>query len=266
MVADFFAVILTWYRECVVLNAGPRMPLYSERTYRSRAKAHDMASFQVAVKETDLWVSAGKTLERETLDLVIDCRYQLETYIRSHPDFVTTLSPYQKDDYAPPLVKRMIQEAARVGVGPMSSVAGAIAQHVGEGLLEFTDNVIVENGGDVYIKADRAVTVSIFAGPSSLSERLGLLIPVRQMPVGVCSSSGSVGHSFSAGIADAVCLVSHSAVLADAAATALGNRIQKKTGLEKAAEWAGKTAGISGGVVIVADRMATWGDIELVEL
>ena len=242
------------------------MSIYSERIYRGRASARGMVSFGVAVRETDLWVSSGKNLEKEARDLVFDCRHQLETYIRSHPDFATTLYPYQKDDFAPPLIKSMIRETGRVGVGPMASVAGAIAQYVAEGLLEFTDQVVVENGGDIFMKADRAVTVSIFAGPSSLSERLGLLIPPRQMPMGVCSSSGSVGHSFSAGIADVVCLVSRSAVLADAAATALGNTIQQKSALEQAAAWSERISDILGGVVIVADKMVAWGNIELVEV
>ncbi len=242
------------------------MSVYRERKYRYRTNSLGMAYFGVAVKETDLWVCAEKVLEKETRQLVFDCRHQVESYIRSHPDFATTLFRYQEDDFAPPLVKSMIRETGRVGVGPMASVAGAIAQYVGKGLLEFTDQVIVENGGDIFISANRPVTVSIFAGPSPLSEKLGLLIRPGEMPVGVCSSSGSVGHSFSAGIADAVCLVSPSAVLADAAATALGNRIQHRSALEEAAEWSKKIQGISGGVIIVEDRLVTWGDIELVEL
>jgi ApbE superfamily uncharacterized protein (UPF0280 family) len=239
---------------------------YRERTYRKRARTKDLVSFHVAVKETDLWVSAERSLENETRDLILGHRHQLERYIQSHPDFLTTLQPYPQDPYAPSLVRDMIEATRGVGVGPMASVAGAIAQYVGKGLGQWSDQVIVENGGDIFLKANRPVTVSIFAGESPLSGKIGVVIPKEKMPLGICSSSGTVGHSLSAGVADLVCLLSPSAVLADGAATALGNRIKSKTALEKVATWADQIEGIMGGLVIVRDKMATWGEIELVGL
>jgi ApbE superfamily uncharacterized protein (UPF0280 family) len=242
------------------------MSRHEERTYRKKVSTSDMTSFQVAVKETDLWVSADRNLEKETTDLVFEYRNQLETYISIHPEFATSLSPYGQDPYAPSMIREMIDVTRGLGVGPMASVAGAIAQYVGRGLMRITDQVIVENGGDIFLKAGRPVTVSIFAGDSLLSEKFGLLIPERQMPLGICSSSARVGHSLSMGIADVVCLLSPSAALADGAATALGNRIMAKKDIEKVAVRANEIEGIVGGVVIVEDSMATWGDVELVEL
>ncbi len=242
------------------------MTEYRERTYRKRTRAKDLVSFHVAVKETDLWVSAERILEDETRDLVLEHRHQLEHYIQSHPDFLTTLQPYSEDPYAPSLVRAMIEASRVVGVGPMASVAGAIAQYVAKGLYQWSDQVIVENGGDIFLKANRPVTVSILAGGSPLSGKIGVVIPKEQMPLGICSSSATVGHSLSMGVADLVCLLSPSAVLADGAATALGNRIKSKTALEKVALWANQIMGITGGLVIVGDKMATWGEIELVGL
>jgi len=242
------------------------MSLPERRNYRKRINTGDMVSFHVEVKETDLWVSADINLEKETRDLVFDLRQQLEKHIRSHPEFVTSLNFYQEDPYAPPLVREMIKVTKEVGVGPMACVAGAIAQHVAVGLLKFADQVIVENGGDIFLQANRPITVSILAGNSLLSGRFGLLIPAKQMPLGVCSSSATVGHSLSMGIADVVCIVSSSAALADAAATAIGNQIKRKTDLEMVSGVANKIEGIVGGVVIVDDKMATWGNIELVDL
>lgn len=242
------------------------MTKYKERTYRKRVIARDLVSFHVAIKETDLWVSANRSLEKETRDLTLNYRHQLEEYIHSHSEFLTTLQPYQEDPYAPPLVREMIKVTRGIGVGPMASVAGAIAQFVAEGLLQLTDQVIVENGGDIFLKVQRSVTVSVFAGESPLSEKIGVTIPSRQMPLGVCSSSGTVGHSLSMGKADVVCLLSSSAILADGAATAVGNRIKSKTDLERVATWANQIKGILGGLVIMGDKMVTWGDIELVSL
>ena len=42
--------------------------------------------------------------------------------------------------------------------------------------------------------------------------------------------------------------------------------LKKKKDIEQAAEWANSIEGILGGVVIVKDKMATWGEIELVKL
>lgn len=239
---------------------------HTERTYRKRTTARDLISFRVAVKETDLWVSADRKLEKETRDLVLKYRYQLENYIQFHSTFLSTLAPYPEDPYAPAMIRDMIQATRTVGVGPMAAVAGTIAQYTGKGLLEWTDQVVVENGGDIFLKTNRPVTIAVLAGNSPLSEKIGLIIQTRQMPLGICSSSATVGHSLSMGSADAVCLLSASATLADGAATALGNRIKKRQDLEKGVEWAKTIEGIWGGVVIMEDLMASWGDLELVGL
>jgi ApbE superfamily uncharacterized protein (UPF0280 family) len=242
------------------------MNKYHERIYRKRVKAEDIVFFQVGVKQTDLWVGAEINLESETRDAVMNYRRQLEDYIRRHPAFLTTLQPVALDPYAPPIAAKMIQETQALGVGPMASVAGAIAQFVAVDLLRWTDQVIVENGGDIFIKVNRPAKVSIFAGTSPFSEKIGLKIEPESTPVGICTSSGTIGHSLSHGKADAVCIVSPSAVLADGAATALCNRIRDSRDLEKISQWAKEIEGLSGGVAILKDHMASWGKIEIISL
>jgi len=242
------------------------MTTYRSRTYRERIKVEDLVSFHVAVKETDLWLMADRNLERATRDLIFECRMSLEHYIKTHEAFLTTLQPYPQDPYAPPMIKTMIEMTRRAEVGPMASVAGAIAQCVGEGLLLLTDQVIVENGGDVFLKTDRPVTVSIFAGESPLSEKIGLKIPIHQMPLGVCSSSSTIGHSLSMGAADLVCTLASSAALADGASTSLCNGLKKKKDLKEVPRRAGQIPGILGGVAIMGDSMIPWGDVALVAL
>lgn len=242
------------------------MPTYQERTYRYSVHANDLKSFQVVVGETDLWVCAESDLKTQVRDLVFMFRHQIETYIGFHPEFLTSLLPLCDDPCAPPIVRDMFRSTIKAGVGPMASVAGAMAQWVGEALFDLSGQVIIENGGDIFMMVQRPVTVSIFAGDSPLSGKFGLRIPERQMPLGICSSSATVGHSLSRGVTDVVCLLSKSTALADAAATALGNRVMKRADLEHAAHWAEEIGGILGGVVIVKDTMATWGDIELVEI
>ncbi|RJR48419.1 MAG: UPF0280 family protein [Desulfobacteraceae bacterium] len=240
------------------------MKEHTKRSYRERVKASGLCSFQVAVKETDLWVSAGMELQQETRDLILDARYQLESYISTHPHFLSAMIPVEDDPTAPHIVRVMIDAVKSVGVGPMASVAGAIAEFVGRGLLEITNDVIVENGGDIFLKVRRDTTVSIFAGESPLSHKIGLRIAEGRMPLGVCTSSGTVGHSYSTGVADAGCVLASSAAFADGAATALCNRIRGRKDLARIAEWAESIPGVIGCLVILGEHMAVWGDVELV--
>ncbi len=86
------------------------------------------------------------------------------------------------------------------------------------------------------------------------------------MPAGICTSSATVGHSLSLGIADAVCILARSASTADAAATALGNMITDRWKLKQTMEFIRESGDIKGGVVIIGKTMATWGQIELTEI
>ena len=234
-----------------------------EHSYRKRVHPRDLISFRVLIKETDLLVSSSRDLTQQTRDRVYHYRRQLEDYIRSKSDFLSTLLPYSEDSFAPEIIREMISVTRMFGVGPMAAVAGAIAQFVGSDLLSHAEEVIVENGGDIFVKTKRPTTVSIFAGTSRLSNKLGLIIHPEEMPTGICTSSATVGHSLSLGAADAVCIVAKSASMADAAATALGNRITNRSKLKSVVESMREFKDIKGGVVIIGKTMATWGEIEL---
>ena len=137
---------------------------YEPRTYRTRMARPGLAGFQVAVKETDLWVLAARDFSAEVRDLVIQERQQLEAYIAGHPDFLTTLVPWPADPFAPAVVREMIEAAAAAGVGPMAAVAGALAARVGRHLAPLSPEVIVENGGDIFLAIQHPATVALFAG------------------------------------------------------------------------------------------------------
>jgi len=162
----------------------------------------------------------------------------------------------------------MIAAARRVGVGPMAAVAGALAERVGRALAQepLNPEVIVENGGDLYLEVTSPAIVSLFAGKSPLSHRVGLRIEPDLSPLGVCTSSGSVGHSLSFGRADAACVLAHKASLADAAATALGNLVPDAGAIGAALAWAASIPEILGAVVVVGDKLGAWGRVELVPL
>ncbi|MBP8984455.1 MAG: UPF0280 family protein [Syntrophobacterales bacterium] len=237
---------------------------YKERTYRNRLSSPGKGvSFNVAVKETDLWVCAERDLSRETRESVLRCRHSIEEYIRVYPEFLSSFSPLRLDPLAPPVVQDMLEAAAAAKVGPMASVAGAIAQHVSEGLLRYTKEVIVENGGDIYMMCRREVRVGVFAGESPLSFKVALKVGPADMPVGICTSSATVGPSVSLGRADAVCVLSASAALADAAATAIGNMVKRDTDIQGALERGMEIPGVRGALVIVGKKIGLIGAIEL---
>ena len=240
--------------------------MYEPRTYRHWVKAKNLISFNVVVKETDLYIRASTNLKRKAHKLVVKYRDILERYIERYPDFLTSLKPLPTDDNAPHIVKEMLLATARAGVGPMASVAGAIAEFVGNELLDFTPEIIVENGGDIYLKSQTKRIIGIYAGESPLTGKIGLEIEGEDTPLGICTSSGTVGHSLSYGRADAVVVVSKSATLADAAATATGNLITQPDDIPTGIEFARGIEGLAGVLIIQGKDMGLWGKAKICPL
>jgi ApbE superfamily uncharacterized protein (UPF0280 family) len=239
---------------------------HQERTYRRLAYRGQLVSFRVTVKETDVLIHATRPLEEITKELILKYRGYIEAYIRQNPEFAKTLRPWSPGGPAPLIVKDMAAASEKVGVGPMAAVAGAMAEHVGHELLAHSQEVIVENGGDVFLKTNGPVTAGIFAGSSPLSLRIGLRIDPESKPLAVCTSSGTVGHSISMGKADAVCVISGSCSLADAAATSIGNRVQSKTDIQQGLDFGKQLEGVTGVIVIIGDAIGMWGELEVVPL
>ncbi len=240
--------------------------MYQERTYRNLISTRELVAYRVVVKETDLMVYSETKRIDETRELVLEQRGYVEGFIKTHPDFARALIPWQLDGPAPGIIVDMVKAGRNAGVGPMAAIAGAIAEQVGLGLLKRSDQVIIENGGDVFLKTDSPVTVGIFAGNSPLSLRLGIRVNSKSHPEAVCTSSGTVGHSLSLGSADAVCVVAPSCAIADAAATSIGNLIDSPADIESAISAGRKFEELSGILVIVGEKVGIWGDLEVVSL
>jgi ApbE superfamily uncharacterized protein (UPF0280 family) len=181
-----------------------------------------MIKRRIVVKESNILL----TTDMDNVDLtnfIIKERYGLKSYIRLHPEFLSSLEPLEVEN-APPLVKEMARASRLAGVGPMAAVAGTISQFCLNYLLDQGSRYsIVDNGGDVALKTNRDVTVGLFAGESSLSGRIGFRVKHQITPLGICTSSGTVGHSISFGRSDSVTVFAAKASVADAMATSLGN-------------------------------------------
>ena len=239
--------------------------MYEPRTYRHWVSDKDLVSFSVTVKETDLLIRAQRDLEAQALAATKKYRSELEQYIISHPAFTVSLEPLSVEKDAPSLVKDMAEAAQQAGVGPMAAVAGAIAEAVGKELLPFSDDVIVENGGDIFMKTSKERLIGVYAGESKLTGKIAFAIQPEETPLGICTSSGSVGHSLSFGEADAVIVLAPSTSLADAAATAIGNRVSSAGDIQKALQFAQGIEGLRGVAIIKDDHPGLYGQIRIAD-
>jgi len=227
-------------------------------------KSRGLFQFNVTEFESDLEIFAKCRLENEAKEQLKKYRSEIQKYIDAHPEFLTSLVPLKVQDDAPEIVKHMCLAAKAAGVGPMAAVAGAVSQYVGMTLCKYTDEIIIENGGDIYMKNKTDKYILIYAGKSPLSNKIALLIPGENKSVGICTSSGKVGHSLSFGKADAVVVISRDTLLADAAATAVCNMVKSVDDIKQSIDFAKSVPGIDGVVIIIQDKLGAWGNINLV--
>ena len=239
---------------------------YRERSYRSRFSNDERRWFCVKFLESDLWIGVDSgsyraSMEADTYAMLVDLRRQMDAYLLMDPQYKTALTPYDAGLEAPNILKEMSRVSHKTGIGPMSAVAGAVAKKVAEFLG--TQEVIVENGGDIYAQAASDMDISVFAGQSPLSEKIGLHIPAAEFPLGICTSSGTVGPSLSLGRADAVMIVCKDVLLADSYATAMANRIKTVNDLQSVIDRISALPEILGAIAVKDDRMAITGRFEL---
>ncbi len=247
----------------------PHPSSYRQRSYR-RPQNFGGRSFEVRIEESDLWISGVKSeLEHPAYERLLFYRKSLSAFLQRYPDWRESLVPLVAADYplAPPLARQMMTASEIAGVGPMAAVAGALAEAVGRDLLSLSPEIVVENGGDIFLAGRSEYSLAVFAGTSPLSGHLGIKVSApHPFSCGVCTSSGRVGHSLSFGRADAVTIVADNVALADAVATAMANQVQKKTDLGRVVETSLALDGILGAVAVMGSDMAAGGNLELIDI
>ncbi|TCO73786.1 UPF0280 family protein [Marinisporobacter balticus] len=239
--------------------------MYEKRFYREYMKPNDFINFTVIEQESDLHISAKCNLDKEAKQYLLKYREEIKDYASLHKDFYTSLIPLESSKNATELIKHMIQASSFAKVGPMATVAGAISQYVGLSLLQYTDEIIIENGGDIFIKTTHKKKILVYAGNSPFSNKIALSISPEDTPLGICTSAGKVGHSLSFGRADAIVVLSKDTLLADGVATAIGNMIVTSEDIHKGIAYGKSIEGIEGLLIIIDDKMGTWGNITFVQ-
>lgn len=239
--------------------------VWAPRTYRSLSNPQGLASYSVVAGESDLAIWSTSPKRAEAKRLLLRARRIIREYMARSSSFESALSPLPPDPSAHSLIGQMLQAGQAADVGPMAAVAGAIAAFVGEGLT--SPEVIIENGGDLYLKVTEPRVVALFAGEKSpFSNQLGLKIAPRDTPLGVSTSSGTFGHSLSFGKADLVTIISPNCAISDAAATRIANLVKGPASIDKAIIAAERIPQVTGVVIACQDRLGVWGQVQLVNL
>ncbi|MFP4167814.1 MAG: UPF0280 family protein [Desulfonatronovibrionaceae bacterium] len=240
----------------------------TDRFYRGMCRPEKgEVHFQVVLEETDLWVTALKDLSAEILEYIHTLRAELKNHCRRHPDFLSALHPLDPGPADPEIAARMKEASSRLNIGPMAAVAGCIAMMVAERFADKSPDLVVENGGDIYMYSTRERKVGLLADPET-GVHLALRVPFSQFPCSLCSSSSTIGHSLSLGQGDLVTVLAKDGCLADAAATALANNLQGKKGLSRMLTQAKtlKKNGVMGVFGQKGEEIGVWGEMELVSI
>ncbi len=222
-----------------ILSAPSLKQAHILKDYRSFAQSESLVRLSLRHKYSDLLIA----VDRESWDPRIPtlaAQALLEAYTRlegyKHPEWFSSFSPIAAFPDAPALVHRMSQASEEAGVGPMASVAGAVADLVLERICASfaLRHCAVENGGDCAVLCRDPSLIALGAGDSPFSGRLAVELPAGRW--GVATSSGTTGHSVNFGKADACTIVAQSGAEADAWATRCSNAIKDTRGMEAASK------------------------------
>lgn len=236
-----------------------------KRFYREQIKTAGKFSFQVQIEESDLFIVCDRDLQALAFDALKEARRQIEEYITQDPVFRETLKAHMVPADSPEIIRWMASAAELYQVGPMAAVAGAVARFTGEKLDPHCQYLMIENGGDIYLKSNQPVTFHVWAGEDSpFRDRLRYRVNPEGKSLGICTSSGTIGHSLSFGKADAVVTMAEDPALADAAATAIANKITGTGKIQGEIEKEKDRGLLKGLIIVIEDKLGMWGEMEIV--
>lgn len=165
---------------------------------------------------------------------IFSIRRDLKNYILKNEDFLLSLNPIETDEDLPLIVRTMVESSAIADVGPMACVAGTISEMSLNYLIDNDSKYsIIENGGDIALINDDVVLCGIYSNNQVLGNDIAFKINARRNPLGICTSSGKIGHSISFGDADSVTVISKSSSIADGLATRIANEVVGETSEDK---------------------------------
>lgn len=227
----------------------------------------EFVTTRLEIQETALTIAADRRFVAAAVSAVKSARLDVERQIRKDRFFLTTLEPYEAQACTSEITGRMCEAGRLAGVGPMAAVAGAISDAALEAMVaEGCTRAWVDNGGDIALILDSPATVEVFTSPGS-AKAFAFDLRRTEGVIGICSSSGKLGHSISLGDSDVALVIADDAVTADAFATALGNRILDKDSLSSCFDALKSVTEVRGALAMIDGAVAVFGEVpELVEV
>jgi len=210
---------------------------------------------EINIGETHIRLRSDVT-DHDLENYIHSIRADLSSYIAQNPDFLHSFNPIpSNDENLPLIVSKMYESSSLCEVGPMACVAGTISEMSLDYLMDMNSkNSIVENGGDIALVNDRTVLCGIYSENEILGNGIAFKITERKSPLGICTSSGKIGHSISFGASDSVTVISNSASVADGLATRIANDAKGQNSEDRvsnAAETAESYSDLFDGVLII---------------
>lgn len=216
-----------------------------------------MQSSEINIGETHIRLNTDLA-ENDLKRYIYSIRNDLKSYINLNQDFLLSIEPINVDTSSlSSIVEKMISSSLKADVGPMACVAGTISEMSLQYLIDCgSSHSIVENGGDIALVNDTKVLCGIYSNNEILGNSIAFEIKPRRKALGICTSSGKIGHSISFGEADSVTVISKSPSLADGLATRIANDVEGESGEDKvynALESAELYREFFDGVLIISD-------------
>jgi ApbE superfamily uncharacterized protein (UPF0280 family) len=184
-------------------------------------------------KESDITIiSESKIAITKAKECLLNNRLILEKFVKKNDKFLTSFSPIKiKTDFE--IINLMSEASVICDVGPMAAVAGAFADlMLSDMKMEDKKDFIpakvalVENGGEIAVDSEEVMKIALYAGLNELNLNIGFIIEKKICPIGIGTSSATIGHAISLGQADAVTIFARTATLADCAATRIANLVK----------------------------------------
>lgn len=232
--------------------------------YRVRVSKKSKFSWKISYKYSDLFISSSEDVSAIITGRLSEFYNIIEKEIKKNPAFEKSLSPFPYASDSNWIISEMNDAAKAFNVGPMAAVAGALCEFIARDIKDDVRYLIIENGGDAYIRSKKDIITSVFFKSLYFKDDLKIKISKTLLPCGIASSSGVFGHSTSLGKSDIALVIAKDAITADAAATAFANLIKKPEDLEDAVNLMKINKEILGLLAVKDEKIAVYGQVELI--
>jgi len=228
-----------------------------DKFYRNFINLEDFYKIEINYKFTDILILSDKKLDEPKILKEIKKIYEkIEYYSIKRPLFLSSLFPISPDNS---YFKEIFIYSNKTKIGPLAGIAGFFAKKISEFIIkEYSPkNLIIENGGDIFLKKEEESKILIYAGNSPLSMKIGIKLPKGEY--GIATSSKTVGHSISFGNADAITVITKDPLISDFYATYFGNMIKTDEDYKKVFKISKKLKEIKGLVIIFKNKIGIYG-------